>query len=131
MDLPVSGIYLHFKGKRYFVIGVARKPYLEEKFVIYRALYDEHLDFARPLEMFMGRVKRDDYRGPRFAFVEAAIAQIVYLVGFSLAHFWDGFTGLTVTVLSIATLFLLMQLTGRIRWSGALAGAPLGGAPPA
>jgi inner membrane protein involved in colicin E2 resistance len=53
---------------------------------------------------------------PRFAFVEAAAAQIVYLVGFSLAHFWEGFTGLAVTVLSILTLFLLMQLTGRVRW---------------
>lgn len=54
---------------------------------------------------------------PKFAFVEAGLAQLVYLVGFSLAHFWDGYTGLTVTVLSIMTLFLLMQLTGRIRWS--------------
>lgn len=53
---------------------------------------------------------------PRFAFVEAALAQLVYLVGFSLAHFWEGFTGLAVTVLSVLTLFLLMQLTGRIRW---------------
>lgn len=53
----------------------------------------------------------------RFAFVEAAAGQIVYLVGFSLAHFWEGFTGLTVTVLSIFTLFVLMQLTGRVRWS--------------
>ena len=53
----------------------------------------------------------------RFAFVEAGLAQLVYLVGFSLAHFWEGYTGLTVTVLSIVTLFLLMQLTGRIRWS--------------
>ncbi len=33
----------------------------------------------------------------RFAFVEAALAQLVYLVGFSLAYFWEGFTGLTVT----------------------------------
>lgn len=57
----------------------------------------------------------------RFAFIEAAIAQLIYLVGFSLAHFFDGFTGLTVTVLSIATLFLLMQLTGRVRWTEALA----------
>jgi inner membrane protein len=55
----------------------------------------------------------------RFAFVEAAIAQLVYLVGFSLAHFWQGMTGLTVTVLSIATLFVLMQLTGRVRWGSA------------
>ena len=63
----------------------------------------------------------------RFAFVEAGIAQLVYLIGFSLAHFWDGFTGLTVTVLSVATVFLLMQLTGRIRWSEVLARRP---APP-
>jgi hypothetical protein len=51
-----------------------------------------------------------------FAFREAAIAQLVYLIGFSLAHFWDGFTGLTITVLAIATLFVMMQLTGRVRW---------------
>lgn len=57
---------------------------------------------------------------PKFAFVEAGLAQLVYLVGFSLAHFWDGYTGLTVTVLSIITLFLLMQLTGRIRWGETL-----------
>ncbi|MEO1483213.1 MAG: inner membrane CreD family protein [Myxococcota bacterium] len=61
----------------------------------------------------------------RFAFVEAAAAQLVYLIGFSLAHFWSGYTGLTVTVLAIVTLFLLMQLTGRIRWGEALAGRPL------
>lgn len=57
----------------------------------------------------------------RFAFLEAAAALLVYLVGFSLAHFWEGFTGLTVTVLSILTLFLMMMLTGRIRW-----GEPVG-----
>ncbi|MFT4974619.1 MAG: hypothetical protein ACI8S6_000502 [Myxococcota bacterium] len=51
-----------------------------------------------------------------FAFGPAAAAQLVYLVGFGLAHFWEGYTGLTVTVLSILTLFVLMQLTGRIDW---------------
>lgn len=55
----------------------------------------------------------------RFAFVEAAIAQLVYLVGFSLAHFAEGFTGLAITVMAILTLFLVMQLTGRIRFSEA------------
>lgn len=53
----------------------------------------------------------------RFALREAALAQLLYLVGFSLAHFWEGFTGLTVTVLAIVTLFALMQLTGRVKWS--------------
>jgi inner membrane protein involved in colicin E2 resistance len=57
----------------------------------------------------------------RFAYVETAAAQLVYLVGFSLAHFWKGYSGLTATVLSIVTLYLLMQLTGRLRWSELLA----------
>jgi len=54
---------------------------------------------------------------PRFALVEAGLSQLVYLVGFSLAHFWSGFTGLTTTVLAIITLYLLMQATGRVQWS--------------
>jgi hypothetical protein len=51
-----------------------------------------------------------------FAFREATLAQLVYLVGFSLAHFWEGYTGITITVLAIITLFVMMQLTGRVRW---------------
>jgi inner membrane protein involved in colicin E2 resistance len=62
--------------------------------------------------------------GPRFAWREAGIAQLVYLVGFSLAHFWEGWTGLTVTVLGILTLFAVMQLTGRIRWTEVFEGRP-------
>jgi inner membrane protein involved in colicin E2 resistance len=57
----------------------------------------------------------------RFAFVEAALAQLVYLVGFSLAHFWDGFTGLVVTLLAVVTLGAVMQLTGRLKWGEVLA----------
>jgi hypothetical protein len=60
--------------------------------------------------------------GPRFAFVEAGLAQLLYLVGFSLAHFWEGYTGLTLTVLGIVTLFGLMQLTGRMRWNEVFSG---------
>jgi len=61
--------------------------------------------------------------GPRFALLEAGLAQLVYLVGFSLAHFWDGYTGLTVTVMGILTLFALMQLTGRLDWGAVFSGA--------
>jgi hypothetical protein len=55
--------------------------------------------------------------GPRFAFREAAAAQFIYLVVFSYAFFFKGFTGLAITIGSILTLFAAMQLTGRIRWS--------------
>jgi inner membrane protein involved in colicin E2 resistance len=54
--------------------------------------------------------------GPRFAFVEAGLTQLVYLVGFSYAFFLDGFTGLAITIGAIATLFVVMQLTARINW---------------
>lgn len=54
--------------------------------------------------------------GPRFAFVEAALAQLVYLVGFSYAFFFKGFTGLAITIGAILSLFLVMQLTARVQW---------------
>ena len=63
--------------------------------------------------------------GARFAFVEAGLAQLVFLVLFSYAFFFDGYTGLTVTVGAILTLFVLMQLTARVDWSRALARQPL------
>ncbi len=55
--------------------------------------------------------------GNRFAFLEFALAQLVYLVGFSYAFFFAGFTGLTVTIGAIVTLFLVMQFTARIDWA--------------
>ena len=62
--------------------------------------------------------------GPVFAFREAASAQLIYLVLFSYAFFFEGFTGLAITVGSIATLFVAMQLTGRIDWNRAFAQPP-------
>jgi hypothetical protein len=55
--------------------------------------------------------------GIRFAAVEAGLAQFVYLVLFSYAFFFKGFTGLAVTIGSIATLFVVMQMTGRVNWN--------------
>ena len=52
----------------------------------------------------------------RFAFGPVALAQLIYVVGFSIAHFYEGFTGLAITVLGITTLFWLMQMTGKIDW---------------
>jgi len=48
---------------------------------------------------------------------QAVLAQAIYLVAFSYAFFFEGFTGLAVTVGAIVTLFVLMQMTARVRWS--------------
>lgn len=55
--------------------------------------------------------------GLRFAAVEAAAAQFFYQILFSLALFDEGYSGLSITTGAIVTLFVVMQLTGRIRWS--------------
>jgi Inner membrane protein CreD len=55
--------------------------------------------------------------GMRFAAVEGGVAQLLYLVLFSYALFNEGWSGLTITIGAIITLFAAMQLTGRIRWS--------------
>jgi len=52
----------------------------------------------------------------RFAVVDAGVTQLIYLVLFSYAFFFEGFTGLAVTIGAILTLFVVMQMTGRIRW---------------
>lgn len=61
--------------------------------------------------------------GMRFAAVEAGLTQLVYLILFSYAFFFKGFTGLAVTVGSIITLFVVMQMTARIRWREKFAGS--------
>ena len=61
--------------------------------------------------------------GLRVALVEAGVAQAIYLVLFSYAFFFEGYTGLAVTVGAIVTLFVLMQLTARVDWNAALDGA--------
>jgi inner membrane protein involved in colicin E2 resistance len=53
----------------------------------------------------------------RFAVVDAGLSQLIYLVLFSYAFFFEGFTGLAVTIGAILTLFVVMQMTGRIKWA--------------
>jgi len=53
---------------------------------------------------------------PVFGYTYAGISQFVYLVLFSFAFFLEGFTGLTVTVGAIITLFVLMQMTAKVDW---------------
>jgi inner membrane protein involved in colicin E2 resistance len=68
--------------------------------------------------------------GPKFAFVEAGITQFIYLVLFSYAFFFKGFTGLAVTIGAIVTLFVVMQMTAKIKWSEKFAALKLPPTPP-
>ena len=60
------GIYRHFKGNRYQVIGVANHSETMEPMVVYRALYGEGGLWVRPASMWNKIVDKPGYHGPRF-----------------------------------------------------------------
>ena len=60
--------------------------------------------------------------GMREALLVAGSAQAIFLVLFSYAFFFEGFTGLAITVGAIVTLFVLMQMTARVSWDEVFAG---------
>ncbi len=64
------GIYRHFKGNRYEVIGVARHSETLEDMVVYRALCGEGGLWVRPASMWLETVERDGQTYQRFTLEE-------------------------------------------------------------
>lgn len=60
------GIYRHYKGAKYQVIGEAKHSETLEPLVIYRALYGEFGLWVRPKAMFCEQVELDGREVPRF-----------------------------------------------------------------
>ena len=61
--------------------------------------------------------------GATFAWI-AASTQFFYLVLFSYSFFFEGPTGLTITIGAVVTLALLMTLTSKVNWTEKLSGVP-------
>lgn len=66
------GIWRHFKGNRYQVIGVAKHSETLEPMVVYRALYGEGGLWVRPASMWLETVERDGRTYQRFVFEREA-----------------------------------------------------------
>ena len=64
MTTPVPGIYRHYKGSLYEVMGTAQHS-------VYRALYGGYGLWVRPLAMFMESVTKEGSTQPRFALEKA------------------------------------------------------------
>ena len=65
MDIQ-PGIYRHFKGNRYELLGMAKHSETLEPMVVYRALYGEGGLWVRPAAMLNEIVDKPNYHGPRF-----------------------------------------------------------------
>ena len=63
------GIYQHYSGKQYEVIGVCRHSESLEELVIYRAQYEPYDYWVRPLKMFLEEVVIEGKEMPRFRYV--------------------------------------------------------------
>lgn len=69
MDIQ-TGLYRHFKGNLYEVIGIATHSETREPMVVYRALYGENGLWVRPAAMWSEIIDRDGYHGPRFQYID-------------------------------------------------------------
>jgi hypothetical protein len=71
-DLPAlietpQGLYRHYKGLMYEVVGTVRHSESLEPMTLYRALYGERGLWVRPAAMFNEEVVIEGVRQPRFA----------------------------------------------------------------
>ena len=64
-----KGIYEHYKGNRYELLGIANHSETLEKMVIYKALYGENELWVRPISMWNETVEINGQTVPRFKFI--------------------------------------------------------------
>jgi hypothetical protein len=70
-ETPI-GLYRHYKGGEYEVIGTARHSETLEPMTVYRALYGAHGLWVRPAAMFSETIEMNGVVRPRFEKVRDA-----------------------------------------------------------
>lgn len=69
MKVP-NGLYRHFKGGEYRVLGMATHSETGEALVVYQALSDDRPLWARPAAMWFETVEHEGRKVQRFTRVE-------------------------------------------------------------
>ncbi|MEI8320828.1 MAG: DUF1653 domain-containing protein [Alphaproteobacteria bacterium] len=70
------GVYQHYKGNLYQVIGLARHSETLEAMVVYQALYEGFGLWVRPAGMFLEIISFEGKEVPRFKFVSEGLGQL-------------------------------------------------------
>jgi inner membrane protein involved in colicin E2 resistance len=111
----VRGHELH--PMHYFLLGCAFFAFhLLFAYLVDRLSIGAAFAIASSVSVFLVVSYARLFVGWTFALREIGLAQLLYLVLFSYTFFWEGFTGLAITIGAIATLFFVMQVTGRNDW---------------
>ncbi len=63
------GLYKHYKGDLYQVIGLARHSETLDTLVVYQSLYGSYGLWVRPIDQFTAFVKDGDKEVPRFTYL--------------------------------------------------------------
>jgi hypothetical protein len=69
------GLYQHYSGKHYRVLGLSRHSETLEEFVVYQALYGDYGLWVRPLGMFQESVEVNGKLVPRFRFLKTVFEE--------------------------------------------------------
>lgn len=69
-SILVNGVYEHYKGLRYKIVGVARHSETLEELVVYQALYGKSELWVRPLSMFLENIVINGQSQPRFNLIQ-------------------------------------------------------------
>ena len=72
-DLIPLGLYRHYKGNEYEVIGFSKHSETLEEMVIYKALYGDGGTWVRPLSMWENPIVIDGKTVKRFEYVGSGV----------------------------------------------------------
>ncbi len=73
------GLYKHYKGNLYHVMGIARHSETAEIFVVYQALYGGYNVWIRPFAMFTETIIINEIEQPRFKFIKETVTEVASL----------------------------------------------------
>lgn len=69
------GLYQHYRGNYYHVMGLCRHSETLEPLVVYQALYGDYGLWVRPLNVFLENIEENGQASPRFKFIKKLLHQ--------------------------------------------------------
>lgn len=69
-NIIINGIYRHYKGNLYKVLGLAKHSETEEDLVVYMQLYGDYAIWVRPMKMWNEIIEKDGKKYKRIELIK-------------------------------------------------------------